>query len=145
MCAPRLTAVLHCQIKRTNRQRFGEVLYFFQIYIGESIHTLAMLRGLSEPDEKLLETSYSQHVSCKILPNDYFVEDAKNIFTLIGAFPHRIRRIGGPDGELIRYGQVQPANCYYDDRLLISAKPGEAMSSLGTGFGDGDDDDDLYN
>lgn len=102
-----------------------------------------MLRGLSEPDATLREVSYDQHVSCRILPNDYFVEDAKSIFTLIGAFPHKIRRVGGPEGELIRYGQVQPANCYYDERLLISAKPGEAMSSLGTGFGDAEDDDEL--
>lgn len=96
-----------------------------------------MVAPLSKPDLTLFDLSHSQLVTCTEQPSIRKVVNVKTIVSVVAAHPHEIRRHGDRSGALVRYGDPEPTNCYFDQRLAIVEKPGMRIAQ----FAHGDESD----
>jgi hypothetical protein len=71
-----------------NETQFAEVQYYFFLKRKETRHALALVHMYSEPDEDLLQASYTTLKVCKFLKEDGLrVIDAKWISDVVGMVP----------------------------------------------------------
>ncbi|KAF8521820.1 hypothetical protein JB92DRAFT_2707119 [Gautieria morchelliformis] len=82
-----------------DRIEFGEVLYYFQVFVANQTRTIAMVRIYSRPDAFMLEESLGAAYSVTEKPldeaNTMHVVDAKSILSVVSVQPWTYRNISG--------------------------------------------------
>lgn len=79
------------QLSLNERAHFGEVQFYFQIHINDTIKTLALVSLYSPPNYQLLEESYHTLYSCTYQGNEALkLVDVSTIQSVIAMVPHKL-------------------------------------------------------
>ncbi|KAG1823285.1 hypothetical protein EV424DRAFT_1321265 [Suillus variegatus] len=79
------------KLSLNERAHFGEVQFYFQIHINDTIKTLALVSLYSPPNYQLLEESYHTLYSCTYQGNEALkLVDVSTIQSVIAMVPHKL-------------------------------------------------------